>query len=223
MRVNQAAGDDGFTLVELVMAVAILGVVMVALTGVVLQHLKVTAATEARLNESSDQQLVSAYWQGDVSSLGVRTPVDATDPLSPRQSVWTGGTGPGSVPPDCGSGLVGDLVIGFAWNVYPVGAADPLDAWDASLEAAVYVTEQVGGQYLLSRVRCHGASTERHVVARHLRAAPTVACADAAGSPVGCAAATPPRTLAITLDVRDADGTGTGGYTATLTAQRRQA
>ncbi|MEQ6900031.1 prepilin-type N-terminal cleavage/methylation domain-containing protein [Nocardioides sp. YIM 152588] len=226
MPVARAAGrggDDGFTLMELILAIAILGVIVVPLTGIVLQHLKVTRDTEARLNETTDQQFVSAYWQQDVGSLGLRdfTPASAGDPVPTRPSVWTSGAGPADVPSACGSGLSGDLVVGFAWNDYPVGVADPLDAWVPAVAAAAYVTDTVDGGLRLSRVRCGGGAAQRNVLARHLAAVPTVACTDAAGASADCAASTPPRTVAITLQIRDAANEG-AGYTATVIAERRQ-
>ena len=65
--------DDGFTLVELVVTVGILGIIVVPLTGVVLAYLRNTVDTEARLTESHDVQFAAAYWQRDVASIGVRS------------------------------------------------------------------------------------------------------------------------------------------------------
>src|SRR3954465_8731939 len=72
VRSRRAPSDDGFTLIELVISVAIMGIVAAALTGIVIQHLMVTSSATTRLNESSDLQFVSTYWQSDVSSIGIR-------------------------------------------------------------------------------------------------------------------------------------------------------
>ena len=83
--------DDGFTLIEMVLSVAILGIISAALCGVVLQYLQITSDTSARLNESTDQQFISTYWQNDVSSLGRRsfTPPTISTGQSVRSSCWS--------------------------------------------------------------------------------------------------------------------------------------
>src|SRR5262245_47100134 len=73
-------GDDGFTLIELVMTVAILGIIAVALTGIVISYLRTTVDTQARLTESHDVQFAAAYWQRDVASIGVRSTTFDSDP-----------------------------------------------------------------------------------------------------------------------------------------------
>ncbi|QYJ04592.1 prepilin-type N-terminal cleavage/methylation domain-containing protein [Nocardioides panacisoli] len=212
--------EDGFTLVELVMTVAILGIVVAGLSGVVIQYLKTAGTTQARLTESVDQQFVSTYWQQDVSSLGRRGYAPAAaDPFPSQSSVWVG-----SSPPGCG-GPVGTVVIGFGWQDYPSAENDPDQAWTATVShVAKYVATTTDGQTRLTRVRCLGGSvTDTHVVARHLTAAPTVACHDSVGALTPCTSASPlPATVTLTIDVGVQDGPGTTTYSTTLTAERRQ-
>ena len=210
---RDARNEDGFTLIEVVMSVAILGVITVALSGVVLQHLNVSRSTQTRLSESTDQQFVSAYWQQDVSSLG-RRGFDAANPADPvptKQSVWLDAAAPGG----CGSSVPGDVVVSFAWNEYVVGATDPDDGWDATDQEVAYVAEPTGGQWTLVRVRCDAGAVDRHTVAHNLVEKPEVTCVPSCGPAL-------PRTVSITLKVQDLSGSTSTGYTTTLTADRRQ-
>jgi prepilin-type N-terminal cleavage/methylation domain-containing protein len=215
MRLNlqDARNDDGFTLMEVVMSVAILGIITVALTGVVLQHLKVSRSTQTRLSESTDQQFVSAYWQQDVSSLG-RRGLDAADPADPvptKQSVWLDA----AAPDGCGNSVPGDVVVAFAWNEYVVGATNPDNGWDATSQEVAYVADQAGSQWTLVRVRCDAGAVDRHIVAHHLVEKPEVTCDPSCGPAL-------PRTVSIKLKVQDLSGSTSTGYTTTLTADRRQ-
>jgi prepilin-type N-terminal cleavage/methylation domain-containing protein len=207
--------DDGFTLIELVISVAILGVISAALFGIVLQYLKVTASTQTRLNESTDQQFVSAYWQTDVSSLGRRSfnPDDAANPTPTQQSVWVGAAGPNG----CGSSVSGgDVVVSFAWTDFAVGVTDPANAWDSSAQEVAYVAVPNGTQWVLKRVRCHGTTAGRPItVAHNLTVKPLVTCKPACGPDL-------PKTVSINMTVQDKSGNTDTGYTATLTADRRQ-
>jgi prepilin-type N-terminal cleavage/methylation domain-containing protein len=78
-----ADADGGFTLVELVVSIALLGVVMVGLTAVMLTALVADRETTTRLDENRDVQFVTAFLADDVQG---------------ATSVLTGGTA------GCGSG-----------------------------------------------------------------------------------------------------------------------
>lgn len=88
--------EDGVTLVELLVTMAILGTVASAIVAAVIVGLRTTDVTEQRLSTSRNAQLVSAYFAGDVaasetvslsdSTCGNVAPVvrfrwDDTDPL----------------------------------------------------------------------------------------------------------------------------------------------
>jgi prepilin-type N-terminal cleavage/methylation domain-containing protein len=207
--------DQGFTLIELVISVAILSVISAALFGIVLQYFKVTASTQTRLNESTDQQFVSAYWQTDVSSLGRRSfnPGDATNPTPTAQSVWVGAP----APKGCGSSVSGgEVVVSFAWTDFAVGVTDPDNAWDSSAEEVAYVAVPSGPQWVLKRVRCHGTTAGQAItVAHNLTGKPEVTCTP------GCGPALP-KTVSMKLTVQDKSRQTNTGYTSTLTADRRQ-
>ncbi|HSX66083.1 prepilin-type N-terminal cleavage/methylation domain-containing protein [Nocardioides sp.] len=202
--------DEGFTLIELVMSVSILGIIIVPLTGVVIEYFLVDADTRARLSESTDQQFISTYWQQDVSSLGKRSfAPGATDPVPSATSVEFGPvTG-------CGSSA-GTVVVRFSWTEFEVGASDPALAWSSVAHEAAYVKSGTE----LSRVRCRGGVEESPLrMAHNLDGAPVVAC-DPDPCPTG---ATLPRSISMTFTVRDvATSTSSIGYTTTVTADRRQ-
>lgn len=210
--------DDGFTLVELVLAVAILGLISATLVGVVFQYLKVTTATSTRLAESTDQQFVSAYWQQDVSALGRRALSGAT--ITTSQSVWVGAAAPGG----CGSSVPGAVVVSFAWREFQTGS-DPVTAWDGTAQEAAYVASGT----VLKRVRCRaGVAGPAHTVAHNLVGTPTVTCLDhndaVTETPTAakCADAALPARVSLSINVTDTDAASTTGYTTTLTADRRQ-
>ena len=211
-RLNRSREDDGFTLIEMVMTVAIMGIVSATLIGVVFQYLKTTSDTSARLNESTDQQFISTYWQNDVSSLGRQT-FGGSVPLSPARSVFVNAPGPSN----CGT-AVGTVVVAFAWNEFNVNAANPNDAWGTTPHEVAYVTVPAGSRLLLKRVRCrNGATSQPQTVAHNLTAKPNIACDTTCESPTS-----PPNRVSMTFIVKDADNTTSQGYTTTVSADRRQ-
>lgn len=204
--------DDGFTLIELVISVAILGIIVAALCGVMLQYLKTTTDTSARLNESTDEQFISTYWQNDVSSLGRRSFDSSTKTVPPAQSVFVGSAGPGG----CGSS-VGSVVVAFAWNQFLVGASIPDDAWNTTSNEVAYVTVPNGPRLLLQRVRCkNGVASTPLTVAHNLTTAPTISC------DTTCTSSTLPNRVSMTFTVKDKANANSVGYTTTVSADRRE-
>lgn len=211
-RLRAMRGEGGFTLIEMVMSVTILGIISATLLGVMLQYLSTAGDTGARLNESTDQQFISAYWQNDVSSLGRRSLTVATATFATEQSVFVGSAGPGG----CGS-AVGPVVVVFAWNEFEVDAPAADRAWDTTAQEVAYVTVPSGSRMLLQRVRCsNGSITSRQSVAHHLTGTPTISC------DTSCGAASPPNRVSMTFTVKDADNLESQGYTTTVSADRRQ-
>jgi prepilin-type N-terminal cleavage/methylation domain-containing protein len=200
--------DDGFTLVELILAVLILGVISVPLGDIVFAFLRNSDATTARLLESRDVQIASAYWAQDVASIGTRSP---TSPYPLTQSVETGVPYASSLFPCGTSGTT--PVVTLAWDDSP--APD-----DTTLVRVAYVVQTVAGQGELHRLRCEGSAIALNDVtlARGLDPStpPEVACSTA------CAAAPAvPKTVKLTLSLKDPKNRD-NAYVVTLTGQRRQ-
>lgn len=226
--------DDGFTLIELVMTIAIMAIIMTALVGMVFLYMRTTNETNNKLTESTDQQFASAYWQQDVSSLGIHgVPVGAGNPVPTSQSVWiypTPSPASGSLPGACAAKA--NAIAAFAWNDYQsVPSSNPSLAWSGTLNAAVYYTKTVTNsngtsQIQLWRLRCGDQSTDT-LLARYLDPSkpPFAGCYASSGSTVGCSATSPfPATITLTITVRNfraSEHTSTG-YKTILTAERRQ-
>lgn len=198
--------DQGFSLVELLVTVAIIGVIASALAGVVISYLKTTVSTQARLTESSDVQFAAAYWQRDVASIGVRTYDAASKTFPLQQSV--------DVTPACALPS-GSTVATLAWSEYTSLDSTAIP----SVVTVSYVAQADGGGYDLVRRRCSGATVDSTVtVARSLNALPTKTC-DVACTGAG---ANVPTLVDLNLSVLDPDGNGGAAYTATLSGERRQ-
>jgi prepilin-type N-terminal cleavage/methylation domain-containing protein len=87
-------GDEGFTLVELLIVVTIIPLIVGALAAGLISVFSLQSGVASRLADTSDAQVVSANFQNDVQSAAEITTAD-------------------SVQPQCGSG---NLLLGLEWN-----------------------------------------------------------------------------------------------------------
>jgi len=204
-RLRALRREDGFTLIEMIVNVAIIGIIGSALTGVVLSYLKTTADTESRLVESHDVQFAAAYWQRDVASIGVRTYDSGPKTFPLQQSV--------NVTPAC-TLPAGTPVVTLAWSDYT-----ELDSTATPTTITVsYVAETDAGGYNLLRTRCTGSTRDSSFEVMHsLNAIPTVTCN------VTCTdAPNVPTIVELNVSVLDPDHNGGTALTATLSGERRQ-
>jgi prepilin-type N-terminal cleavage/methylation domain-containing protein len=202
MRVNR--DDRGVTLVELLVALVLLGIIAVPLGGAMISFFKNNNATNDRLAESHDAQISAAYFASDVQSIGVRTYTTATPPFPLTTSVET------DAPPKTGTfpcGLDSDVnaVIRMAWD-------DPTSATARRTVIVSYVVRNSGRE--LHRLRCDdGTSTPDSdlVLAHNLLSVGPPALTGPAGIPQSVS-------LPLTLKAP----TDSGSLPVTLFGQRRQ-
>jgi prepilin-type N-terminal cleavage/methylation domain-containing protein len=148
-----AAREDGFTLIELMVAMAIMAIIMLPLTAGVIVGLRTSDETSNRLAGSNDAQLLSIWFPPDVQSTGnLNTDVVATP----------------TVNTEC-SGI--NNAVRLKWRATEVAGGS------ASTYIAAYAISQSStGDWRLLRYYCvNGGTASTHVVARNLKNATAVA------------------------------------------------
>lgn len=124
------SSDEGLTLIELLVAVVILGIIVTVMSQAIILGLKTTDAMTQKVAESADTSLVTSYFVTDVQSAQDISTSDATCGGAPVvRSKWT----------DVGS---------------PSAASDDITYIGA------YLTQTVDGERQLIRVLCRQASGE---------------------------------------------------------------
>lgn len=89
---RRRSGDGGFTLVELTVSIAILGIVMTGITAAMLLAVKASAESQIALGESADVQFGAVYFPRDVRSAdSMRIPAPGQE--SSATCVPAGGSG----------------------------------------------------------------------------------------------------------------------------------
>ena len=134
------AGDEGFTLIELVVVLVILPLVMGALAVALLVTFREQVGVSTRISTSADAQVTSAYFVRDVESAMYVT----TDTGTPNGAAWPSTAGPTT---HCGSGTA--LIVSLAWP---------------SVQQPIYKTATVVSYWrmqngLLERDLCQGSAS----------------------------------------------------------------
>jgi prepilin-type N-terminal cleavage/methylation domain-containing protein len=197
--------ESGFTLIELVVTIVIMGVIFVPLADFFIQYLSSYNQTQARLSDSHDLQISAAYFSQDVANTGLRNQTAGQTTFAPQQSVWTNNIPAGF----CGGTVVGTPILLLKGDAESVGSGSGSD----TITSVLYVVNAGA----LVRHSCSGSAADPDATVVHnLDGTPTVQCSSS------CNATTPPATITLTLSVRNS-ATDTAGATVTLTGKRRQA
>src|SRR5947209_18963423 len=125
--------EAGFTLIELLISLVLLGIIIVPITGAMIDGLTATTDAQARLNESRSPLFSSAYFADDAQS------ADST------------GVDVGGSSPRCGSGT---SVVSFTWTEVPASGSP-------TQYSASYVIVAAGSGSALSRNFCQNGGQIR--------------------------------------------------------------
>lgn len=211
------AADDGFTLIELIMAIIVMGFITLPLANFVLAYFDNYATTENRISDSHDIQIATAYFSQDVANTGLYA---STPPFNALQSIWTSSFPAGY----CGQSLGGTptLVLGwYASTTAPAGGTT-MQGGSTPTASVTYIVEGA----TLHRLYCtaSGGSTpasDATVVHNLVSAVPT--CLTAGGASTACDVAPPPPAIRLTLTIATST-TDSAAPTqpVTIDGQRRQ-
>lgn len=148
---NIRHGDDGMTLIELLLAAAISVMILGVVGAAFISAVNINQRSQEQLSESHDAQLVAAYLPGDLLSVGPGGVED--DPAAP--------TG-------CAASPAGNLnVARLTWTETAGGSTKTF--------AAAYRARQAGTEWQLVRHACQGTTTlpgtaaDEQIVARNLQ------------------------------------------------------
>ena len=205
---RMARDDAGVTLLELIVAVVLMGVITLPLANFVMAYLANYSQTESRMSDSHDVQISAAYFSQDVANDGMRN-----DSLAPVQSVWTTGFPAGY----CGHSLGGTALLLLMSDdpMVPVSGGTATD----SIDSVAYVAVATA----LHRVACTNGVLQSDTTVVHNLVYPDAANPSPVTCPAtaaACAAGSPPAMVNLQLSLRaPADGAVSH---VTLTGQRRQ-
>jgi prepilin-type N-terminal cleavage/methylation domain-containing protein len=206
--------DRGVTLIEVLVAIVILGIIIVPLGNALISFSRNTDDTTRRLSESHDVQIMAAYFAQDVQSVGVRK--WTTDGYPLEQSVEVNAPAGGGIY-KCGTTGTPAAVVRFAWD-------DPTTASGLRRVIVSYVVTPptVGAERQLHRITCVASPPDPSTPTSDIVLAHNVDTVDLPTCPTSCTAAPAvPQTVTLTVKIKNS-GTSGPALTVTLTGQRRQ-
>jgi prepilin-type N-terminal cleavage/methylation domain-containing protein len=206
--IQRRNSDAGFTLLELIVVIVILGVIILPMGNLVIEYFTSTNSTQDRFSDSHDVQIVSAYLARDVQSAGMRDYSTTPPSLTPQQSVWNSSFPVGA----CGS-TVGALKLLIGSDDFSSVTSNYKDATAPTHIFVAYVLGSTDNQ--LYRVRCQGASVTgvRQSLTHNLAVGTLAAtCDDSSCGPAF------PNKITLSFNIQ-----GFADNPVTITGQRRQA
>ena len=149
----RSSSERGFTLIEVLITISLMGVVSLALSDLVIGALKQMSATSARMDVSQDEQLGGAYFARDVAALGLRDYGAAIGgeslPFKPSIQLDAADDAGGTT---CGPVPVSVLrLLSDDWNISVTPAV-------RRTAVVAYYLKQMGEVLELHRARCVGSS-----------------------------------------------------------------
>jgi prepilin-type N-terminal cleavage/methylation domain-containing protein len=145
-------GEDGFTLVELLISIAILAIIAVPLSMGFITGLRFIGRSDEKFNDSRSSLISAGYFAGDVANANTIVPNDATA---------------------CGGGTA---LVSLDWSDASGGVGGAVN----NEVSYVYDTSDATNKQLLRKYCANGSSTAtQSVAAVSLGSSPVVTCYDA--------------------------------------------
>jgi prepilin-type N-terminal cleavage/methylation domain-containing protein len=213
--------NRGFTLIEVAIAIVLLGAITAVIVSSFLTSLSSARITAQRARESNDAQLISAFLVRDAQSAGGSDPLTGKVDGTIGVEVTTGGTNANGTGGCYQPSLDANIAASFRWYDRVPGGANPI--------ARVANYYRNPPQHELVRVTCSGSdfqtgnmTTDGSVVMGRNVASATAACLPATACPPAAGQA-PPNfvTLQVTETNSPASAPVGSPYTFTLTAAVR--
>jgi prepilin-type N-terminal cleavage/methylation domain-containing protein len=212
--------ERGFTLPELLISITILGMIIGPLTAALVVYTRNADSTVARMSESHDVQIASAYFAQDIQSTGVRATASPYNPAASIFTTWSVSVACDGMRLINGTPVPTTPIVRLQWDD-PVSPA-------VRVQVSYVVADDPGGERQFRRIECRSTAgnplslTSELVVAHNLDKNRTVLQAAqvvCAPNPV-CNATPVPRSVALTLWVRHPSSAT--ALSVTLTGERRQ-
>jgi prepilin-type N-terminal cleavage/methylation domain-containing protein len=162
LKIPRPGGEQAFTLIELIIAIAITGVIVSAIAGALIVSFETTNVTQQRLAESHDVQITSAYLANDVQSAATVTPSSGGTCSGATTKLITFAYASGKAVYSCGTASNGEtqvtrtfdtdtvVLAHFAGAARPTVTCSPNAACNGTVDAVTMAfTEASGLNYTL--------------------------------------------------------------------------
>lgn len=144
LRAKRAQSDKGFTLLEIIVSLAVMGIILVPLTASFIDSIRQANEVEKKVGSASDAQRIASWWTKDVHSV---EPTGVTDAELCRSS--SGNTSATDVP-----------LISFRWDSAPSsGSTDASGNLTITAKSATWVIIGQGPRAQLVRRYCENERT----------------------------------------------------------------